>query len=147
MRKLLLTSMILFGVGPAAGAADIAPGIIDPYLRIQSALAADKMEAVKADAAEIATAAASIGADAKALETAARELERAGNLKATRTAFGKLSDALIRYADRTNSSLGADLVVAYCPMVRRSWVQRGTAIRNPYYGPQMLECGEVKKTK
>jgi hypothetical protein len=33
--------------------------------------------------------------------------------------------------------------VAYCPMARKYWLQRGTAIRNPYYGKSMLECGRI----
>ena len=34
--------------------------------------------------------------------------------------------------------------IAYCPMVRQSWLQKDEKIRNPYYGSTMLECGEFK---
>ena len=35
--------------------------------------------------------------------------------------------------------------LAYCPMVKASWLQKGDTIRNPYYGSAMLECGEFRK--
>jgi hypothetical protein len=34
--------------------------------------------------------------------------------------------------------------LAYCPMVRGSWLQKDETIRNPYYGKGMLTCGEFK---
>jgi hypothetical protein len=41
----------------------------------------------------------------------------------------------------------ADLKIAYCPMVKKSWLQREEQVRNPYYGAQMLTCGELKPLK
>jgi hypothetical protein len=35
--------------------------------------------------------------------------------------------------------------VAYCPMVRKSWLQKDGTISNPYYGSSMQTCGEFKK--
>ncbi len=32
-------------------------------------------------------------------------------------------------------------------MVKRSWLQRGERVRNPYYGASMLTCGELKPVK
>jgi len=147
MRKVIFSLTILVLVRVTLSATDVPAGIVTPYLRIQSSLAGDKLDSVKADAAAIAAESARIGAEAKTLESAARAVEAAGDLKAAREAFGRLSDALLQYAQRTKSALGADLAIAYCPMVKKSWVQKGEKIRNPYYGAQMLECGEVKKTK
>ena len=31
--------------------------------------------------------------------------------------------------------------VAYCPMLRKYWLQRGDKIQNPYYGQSMSDCG------
>jgi len=36
--------------------------------------------------------------------------------------------------------------VAYCPMKKSSWIQRGTEIKNPYYGDMMLGCGDIQET-
>ncbi len=143
--RALLASILVLGVLATAAAADVAKAIVDPYLRIHAALAADQLDHVKADASAIAGEAAKGGPEVKAVETAARELEKAGDVKAVRAAFAKLSDALIAYARRTKSTLGPDTFVAYCPMVKQSWVQKGTKIQNPYFGSQMLECGEFKK--
>jgi hypothetical protein len=34
----------------------------------------------------------------------------------------------------------------YCPMKKSYWLSESPAIENPYYGNQMLTCGEVKET-
>jgi hypothetical protein len=34
----------------------------------------------------------------------------------------------------------------YCPMKKQSWLSEKTAIENPYYGKEMLDCGSVKET-
>jgi hypothetical protein len=38
-----------------------------------------------------------------------------------------------------------DVKEAYCPMVKKSWLQKDGSIRNPYYGPAMPTCGEFKQ--
>jgi RND family efflux transporter MFP subunit len=38
-----------------------------------------------------------------------------------------------------------ELSVAYCPMAKASWLQRGEAIANPYMGQAMSTCGIVQK--
>jgi hypothetical protein len=30
-------------------------------------------------------------------------------------------------------------------MIKKSWIQKDDAIKNPYYGSSMLTCGEIKK--
>ena len=37
------------------------------------------------------------------------------------------------------------LSVAWCPMKKSHWLQCGDAIANPYYGSEMLDCGEVQR--
>jgi hypothetical protein len=34
----------------------------------------------------------------------------------------------------------------YCPMKKASWLSETTAIRNPFYGKDMEDCGSVKET-
>jgi len=34
----------------------------------------------------------------------------------------------------------------YCPMKKSYWLSEAAAIKNPYYGSEMLTCGEVKQT-
>lgn len=35
---------------------------------------------------------------------------------------------------------------AYCPMKKSYWLSADAAIKNPYYGSQMLTCGKVTET-
>jgi Protein of unknown function (DUF3347) len=128
-----------------ARAADPIDGVLAPYFRIQAQLADDKADTVKADAEALATNAAALGTAGEALSAAARDLSAASGIAAVRDAFGKVSDALIAYADGASAAVGADTARVYCPMIRKSWLQQGDAVRNPYFGKGMLGCGTIKK--
>jgi protein SCO1/2 len=137
----------------AAGAASAAPAptitattampIVEPYLRIQQALSADTLAGVNEAARTIISEAATLGASADSIRSAAREIQQSGDLKSARAAFGRLSDAMITHLKAANGKMSEELHVAYCPMLRKNWLQRGEKIRNPYYGRAMLECGRI----
>lgn len=131
--------LTLLGVAPRA-ASDPLESIAEPYLKIHAALAADKTDGVGAEALKIAERAAQIDGGA-AIAVAAKKLAAATDLKGTRGAFGELSAAMI---ERVNGKPEGELKVAYCPMVGKSWLQKGKEILNPYYGTGMLGCGEFK---
>jgi hypothetical protein len=129
----------------APPAADPLESIIEPYLKIHAALAADKMDGVKAEAGAIAGHAAKMEEGA-AIAAAAQALAAASGIDAARTAFGTLSAAMVeRVMAQTGGRPSGDVQVAYCPMARKTWLQKGSEIRNPYYGDAMLGCGEFKK--
>src|SRR5207248_9895658 len=86
------------GTTPAPGS-QMPSSIIDPYLRIQTALAQDRVDDVRAPAGEIATAATSLGAPAIRIDTAAVQLAPATELADAREKFGTLSDAQATYMD------------------------------------------------
>ncbi len=70
-----------------------------------------------------------------------------GSLEAARAAYRRVSHALLRAAvvARGPSTLGA-LTHYYCPMVPGGggdWMQPGGELMNPYWGSEMLHCGEV----
>ena len=119
------------------------PPFIDPYLRIQEALSADTLAGVKDAAAAVAREAAKLGVAGAPMRGAAEAFQQTSDLATTRSAFARLGDAITTYARTMHVSLGADVKLAYCPMARKYWVQKGTAIRNPYYGKSMLECGRL----
>jgi hypothetical protein len=127
---------------PAAGTATATP-IVGPYLRIQEALSADRVEGIKDAARRIAAEATKLGSSGEPIRSAAGEVQQAGDLKAARAAFGKLGDAIMIYANAAKASLGDGVHVAYCPMRRQYWLQKGTRIQNPFYGKDMLECGRL----
>jgi hypothetical protein len=74
------------------------------------------------------------------LSEAATALSAATTLDAARDAFYDLSKPLVRWR---KAAVGDKLVVAYCPMAKRSWLQPEGELGNPYYGQSMLRCGEV----
>jgi len=117
--------------------------IVGPYLRIQRALNADSLADLPAAARSIAAEASKLGAHGTAMEAAASELQRAADLAAARAAFGSLGDALMHYAKESGAAIGADVKVAYCPMLRKYWLQNGEAIKNPFYGQSMSDCGRI----
>jgi Cu(I)/Ag(I) efflux system membrane fusion protein len=138
-----------FGGSPNA-AATPAPGsemprsIVDPYLKIQLALADDSMEGVKANAGNVATAASSLGAPATKIDTAALQLASATELDDARVKFGALSEAIDTYMTGLKLTMPDGVRVAFCPMAQKPWLQQGTAINNPYYGKSMQTCGSFR---
>jgi HPt (histidine-containing phosphotransfer) domain-containing protein len=129
-----------------AGDSDALKGIVASYVEIQTSLAADQLDQVKRPARTLASQAQALRKDGAAIAKTATALEQAPDLAAARTAFGQLSEAVIA---RLNADDGkearANVRLAYCPMVRKTWLQREEQIRNPYGGKAMLTCGEFKK--
>ena len=140
------TSGAAKSAAPAAAAASAnlnVKGILDPYLRIQTALNLDNLVGAKKEARVAAEAAGKLGAPAAAMQSAASALHQAADLKAARAAFATLGDALMRQAKASTAPLGDDVKVAYCPMVQKHWLQEGDKIRNPFYGKEMSDCGRL----
>lgn len=130
---------------PAAASSDATRAIVKSYLEIQGHLAADRFQDAKGPARTLAAQAAALGKDGAALAKAATAFEAAADVKTARDAFASMSEAVIARVKADGSpGAAADLRLAYCPMVNRSWLQREEQIRNPYYGSQMLSCGEFK---
>ena len=138
-----LASVFLVGI-IATEASESTKVIVDSYLQIHAALSADKVEGVKPAAAVIANEAAKMGASGEAIVKAAKTMESAGDLKTARDAFGPLSDAVIAAASADGWKDVPGVKIGYCSMVDRSWIQKDAKVRNPYYGSQMLTCGELK---
>lgn len=120
--------------------------ILALYGEIHTALAADSAAGVREAAAALAERAdsgAKVAADPapyRSLAAAARRFDGA-DLAALREQFKGLSKAVAAFLDATGTA-GAQLY--YCPMAGGYWLQgRGDEkVRNPYYGAEMLRCGE-----
>jgi Cu(I)/Ag(I) efflux system membrane fusion protein len=128
---------------PKAGSV-LSSTIVDPYVRIASALAKDSIEGVRANAGELATAATALGAPAMKIDTSAVQLAAAADIEGARATFGVLSDALVGYVDGLKLTLPEGVRVASCPMKQKPWLQRGADLENPYYGSSMLGCGSFR---
>jgi uncharacterized protein DUF3347 len=127
------------------------PSIIEPYLAIQEALADDSTDQIKANAGRIATAATSLGAPAMKIDTSALQLSGAigatesdTDIKVVRERFGALSEAIDTYMTGLKLTLPEGTAVAWCPMVKKPWIQRGEQLANPYYGKEMPTCGNFR---
>jgi hypothetical protein len=122
-------------VAPAPDAQPAAPvstALSLHYMDAANALAADDLEKAKASLSALAK--ESTG-DMKTLAQAAAET---GDIAATRERFKALSVVA------TGMELPADYAVAFCPMYKggSKWVQkRKDPLANPYYGKEMLTCG------
>jgi hypothetical protein len=71
--------------------------------------------------------------------TSAEALAKADSLEAARSAFYDLSVPLVRW--REGMAGEGRPSVAYCPMHKKSWLQPGEKIGNPYGG--MPGCGQI----
>lgn len=141
MKQVLVLTFVLTAATRLIASDDV-KAVVNSYLEVHAALASDKLEAVKAPAARLAALAEQMGESGAAIAKNARIVEKAKDLESAREAFVPLSEAVIAAAKA--AKIG-DVKIAYCSMAKGSWLQKEDQIRNPYYGKQMLTCGEFKK--
>jgi hypothetical protein len=110
--------------------------LVDKYLPVSAALAADDLNKAKTAAAELAQQAASDGMASVA--QAAHTIAEAKDISTARSALKGLTADLEPMAD------GSSYVVMTCPMAQADWIQSDNNVRNPYYGKSMLTCGAPK---
>ena len=131
---------------------DMTP-VLDEYLKIHDALAADKTDGVKIAAEKILILADKVDPNTVTgehedhykhvpmkIKKAAQELAQGKDLGAMREAFKGLSRPMAMWATMSKPK---GIYVVYCAMQKASWLQKGKPIRNPYHGPKMLRCGEI----
>jgi hypothetical protein len=127
--------------------------ILDSYLKIGDALSSNSLAGVPVLAKSIGTQAATIDASSVTgeyaahykdvptnLQKAAQTLSQAKTLDEARASFKKLSMPMVMWVTMSKPK---DIDVLYCSMAKGSWVQKHGKVRNPYYGAEMLDCGEV----
>lgn len=79
------------------------------------------------------------------LEFDAKHISETKDISQQRQYFANFSANLFKLAKAvklTNEPVYYD----YCPMKKSYWLSDNAAIKNPYYGKQMLTCGAVKET-
>ena len=149
----VLTSSAAWATGPFAFDA-----VMEHYEPIRLALIGDSMDGVnshgRAIAAELRALEADFspqraGATGEAAAVikdklpdmiiAADAIANAKSLEAARDGLYELSKPMVRW--REGVSQGDRPAVAYCPMHKRSWLQPGEEIGNPYGG--MPRCGNI----
>lgn len=128
--------------------------VLESYLSITKTLAADKSEGVVKAAKTIETLAAKLDASTltgmhathfknipATLKATAGKLAAAKDIAAMREALKELSKPMAMWATMSKPK---GVSVMYCSMAPGSWLQKNdTTLANPYYGAQMLRCGEI----
>ena len=114
----------------------IPDSILTDYVRTQEALAADDFGQAKAGLQAL------VESSSGEIRNLAEQAAEAGDVAAMRHAFKPLSEHLVAM------DLPEGYAAAFCSMYEMGapWVQKGQAIRNPYFGSAMLECGDIIKT-
>jgi hypothetical protein len=144
MKRAVLPAVFVLTVAAAATARGSEPltAVVSSYLEIHAQLAADKIEGLPAAAERIASQAAQLPSGGAAVVSAAKSLQQATDVKTARDRFSALSDAVIAAAKAEGWKDLADVKLGYCPMLKRSWLQKDKDVRNPY---GMLTCGVIKE--
>ena len=139
LHALMLVAMVF---GAPADATEL---MINQAVAISDVLAHDRTDNVATNAASIALEATSLGKPAAKIASAANDMQKAGKIADLRSAYARLSEALVAYLDVQKRAPGDGVKIAVCPMLQKPWLQKDGAIQNPYYGSQMLSCGSFKK--
>lgn len=127
--------------------------ILSEYLIIADKLASDKTESVTEAAKKIEGLAGSLSPSLvtgehashyknvpKNIAEAVKKMSQAKDIDAMRSSFVELSKPMGMWASMSKPA-GINLV--YCSMRPGAWLQKGSVIRNPYYGSKMTRCGEI----
>ena len=110
---------------------------------------------VKSNASEARIAAAELGSALRKIKGSentailAEKIAASTDLSEQRTSFTALSNDVITLFKQSEIASGS-IYVQYCPMANEGeggyWLSSRAEIMNPYYGDEMLHCGEVKET-
>lgn len=118
------------------------------YTDLKDALVASNETETKKAADQLQKALASVKGGKKASDEAAR-VANASSLDDQRVAFSGLSSEMATLVKGGKLSMG-EVYLEYCPMANNNegayWLSNEKAIKNPYFGDKMLNCGSVKET-
>lgn len=72
------------------------------------------------------------------------------SMDGARLSFEQMSIAIINLQAFFGNVSDETIYTAYCPMAfdfeGAKWIQRGNQINNPYFGSEMLRCGDIEET-
>jgi Cu(I)/Ag(I) efflux system membrane fusion protein len=136
--------------------------LLEDYLAIQSSLAEDDFPSAKKGGEKFAS--TLNGMDMSLLKGEAQRLWKesldslkkgsekitaASDIEALRSGFEPLSTGMAVAVGRLGAEIKGPVFELFCPMAFNNkgatWLQQSKDVRNPYFGAQMLNCGEVKR--
>lgn len=123
-----------------------AGAVYQRYVELKEALVRSNSQEAQAGAAALQTAFTEAG-NAKGADLAGR-IASTTDLKAQRAEFEALTAEAEALVKSSGVQTGA-VYKQYCPMANDNnggyWLSSSSDIKNPYYGDEMLDCGEVKE--
>ncbi len=157
--KYLIVALLLFAVQLAKAQAPAAFNkVLDNYLAVKNALADDNATVANQKAKEFTVAVKEVSSnnlDAKQktiwlqysekLRFDGEHISESPSIGHQREHFGSLSKNMIAVLKEFKSNT-AVMYTQYCPMKKQSWISETAAIKNPYFGKEMSECGTITAT-
>jgi Cu(I)/Ag(I) efflux system membrane protein CusA/SilA len=142
LRWAVAGAAIIVGAGLFAGPRlrREAPSLFPAYESVRQALVEQSLDRARSGA--VALQKQALEAKRGDVASSAKALASASTLESARTAFGNISEAMIAYRRDMKADRPA---VAYCSMVKHSWLQAEGPISNPYVGREMATCGELRR--
>lgn len=132
------------------------------YTMLAEALAADKDKDARKSAEDIVKALASVEGSLlpatmqkewngilESINDSVASVRKGSDIAGTRKAFDIISKTIIAAVTKMGADAGKPIFELFCPMAFDNrgafWLQTDQEIRNPYFGAQMLSCGEVRR--
>ncbi len=125
------------------------------YLRLQSALAKDDLETAKAELTNWSTHLSSLSSGlmkiSGPLNVKIESALKSNEIEKLRETMWEISELMIAWSNqlsnRSKKEKAEDQVsVFFCPMANGTkgarWMQKGSEVRNPFFGKSMVDCGE-----
>lgn len=146
MKKIFFVFMMMFGSYTVF--AQQTNKLVNDYITIKNAL-------VNGDSKSAATAVSAFDQDLQAtgdfsgreaLVKATALMTKATTIEKQRAALNDLSASLWTVV-KASDKLDTPVYYQFCPMKKAYWISEEQAIKNPYYGANMLTCGKVVETK
>ena len=143
MKKISIILLTLWMLGTVSSYAQSNQDILNTYLALKNDL-------IEADASKAAKDISALqktiqGSDARknaALVKAVDKMAKANSIDKQRKEFERVSP-LLWDVIRNDKSIDQAIYYQYCPMKKAYWISAEESIKNPYYGKQMLTCGET----
>jgi hypothetical protein len=161
--KTVLLSLTLLVVFASAKAQEVSTttsvnNVITAYLGVKNALIAGNNDAAKSSAKELLTAISTVPAKhftpeqntlwaayTDKLQFDSRHISESAAIDHQREHFASLSKNMFELVKGLKLN-ATTLYEQYCPMKKATWLSETAAIKNPYYGSQMLTCGKTTET-
>lgn len=143
MLKFILTILILTCFSFVISAeSNLGSLIFNNYVEIGAALAHDQHSEAAEHAKNLRTTVSNSNNQKikDELLPAIESLSSSKDLEIARKSYEQLSAKL----NSIKNDLGIQASEYYCPMVKKTWLQKDSKIMNPYAGKDMASCGEKK---